>query len=159
MNLQITSTAFTEGQPIPQKYTCQGNDVSPPLKWINVPANTKSLALIADDPDAPDPRAPRMTWVHWVLYDLPATATELAEDIAKAQTLSNGAKQGLTDFKRVGYGGPCPPPGGAHRYFFKLYALDILLNLKAGATKNDVLKVMEGHVLAQGQLMGTYQRK
>jgi len=100
-----------------------------------------------------------MTWVHWVLYDLPATATELAEDIAKAQTLSNGAKQGLTDFKRVGYGGPCPPPGGAHRYFFKLYALDILLNLKAGATKNDVLKVMEGHVLAQGQLMGTYQRK
>jgi len=159
MNLQITSTAFTEGQPIPQKYTCQGNDVSPPLKWTNVPANTKSYVLIADDPDAPDPRAPRMTWVHWVLYDLPATATELAEDIAKAQTLSNGAKQGLTDFKRVGYGGPCPPPGGAHRYFFKLYALDILLNLKAGATKNDVLKVMEGHVLAQGQLMGTYQRK
>ena len=159
MNLQITSTAFTEGQPIPQKYTCQGNDVSPPLKWTNVPANTKSYVLIADDPDAPDPRAPRMTWVHWVLYDLPATATELAEDIAKAQTLSNGAKQGLTDFKRVGYGGPCPPPGGAHRYFFKLYALDTLLNLKAGATKNDLLKAMEGHVLSQSQLMGTYQRK
>jgi Raf kinase inhibitor-like YbhB/YbcL family protein len=159
MSLQITSTAFAEGQPIPQKYTCQGSDVSPPLKWTSAPANTKSFALIADDPDAPDPRAPKMTWVHWVLYDLPATTAELPEDTAKTPTLPNGAKQGITDFKRIGYGGPCPPPGGAHRYFFKIYALDNLLNLKPGAIKPDLLKAMEGHVLAQGQLMGMYQRK
>lgn len=159
MNFQITSTAFAEGQPIPQKYTCQGSDVSPPLMWTNAPANTKSFALIADDPDAPDPRAPKMTWVHWVLYDLPATTAELVEDVAKTPILPNGAKQGITDFKRVGYGGPCPPPGGAHRYFFKLYALDTTLNLKAGVTKPDLLRAMEGHILAQGQLIGTYQRK
>lgn len=159
MNIQITSTAFTEGQPIPEKFTCQGRDISPPLKWANAPANTKSLALIADDPDAPDPKAPKMTWVHWVLYDLPATTTGLAEDVAKTPTLPNGAKQGITDFKRIGYGGPCPPPGGAHRYFFKLYALDKMLDLKPGATKKELLKAMEGHVLAEGQLMGTYQRK
>jgi len=159
MNLQVTSTAFAEGQPIPQKYTCQGSDISPPLKWTGAPAYAKSFALIADDPDAPDPRAPKMTWVHWVLYDLPATTTELAEHIAKTPTLPNGAKQGITDFRRIGYGGPCPPPGGAHRYFFKLYALDIMLNLNPGLTKADLLKAMEGHVLAQGQLMGTYQRK
>lgn len=159
MNLQIISTAFAEGQPIPRKYTCQGGDVSPQLKWTGAPTNTRSFALIADDPDAPDPKAPKMTWVHWVLYDLPATTTELTEDIAKAPTLPNGAKQGITDFKRTGYGGPCPPPGGAHRYFFKLYALDTVLNLKSGATKPDLLKAMEGHILAQGQLMGTYQRK
>jgi Raf kinase inhibitor-like YbhB/YbcL family protein len=159
MNLQITSTAFAEGQSIPQKYTCQGSDVSPPLKWSGAPAHTKSFALIADDPDAPDPKAPKMTWVHWVLYDLPATTTELAENIAKTPTLPNGAKQGITDFMRVGYGGPCPPPGGAHRYFFKLYALDTVLNLKPGVTKNDLLKAMEDHILAQGQLMGMYQRK
>ena len=159
MNLQITSTAFAEGQPIPQKYTCQGSDVSPPLKWTGTPANTKSLALISDDPDAPDPRAPKMTWVHWVLYDLPATTSELAENVAKTATLANGAKQGMTDFKRVGYGGPCPPPGGAHRYFFKLYALDTVLDLKPGATKPDLLKAMEGHVLSHGELIGTYQRR
>lgn len=159
MQLQITSTAFTKGQPIPQKYTCQGSDVSPQLKWTGAPPNTRSFALIADDPDAPDPKAPKMTWVHWVLYDLPSATTELAEDIAKTPTLPDGAKQGITDFKRIGYGGPCPPPGGAHRYFFKLYALDTLLNLKPGATKPELLKAMEGHILAQGQLMGTYQRK
>jgi len=100
-----------------------------------------------------------MTWVHWVLYDLPATTAELAEDIAKTPTLPNDAKHGITDFKRVGYGGPCPPPGGAHRYFFKLYALDTLLDLKPGVTKKDLLQAMEGHVLAEGQFMGTYQRK
>jgi len=159
MNLQMTSTAFAEGQPIPEKHTCQGRDLSPPLKWTNAPANTRSFALIADDPDAPDPKAPKMTWVHWVLYDLPATTIELAEDLAKTPALPNGAKQGLTDFKRTGYGGPCPPPGGAHRYFFKLYALDAVLDLKPGATKKELLKAMEGHVLAEGQLMGTYQRK
>jgi Raf kinase inhibitor-like YbhB/YbcL family protein len=159
MTLQVTSTAFAEGQPIPQKYTCQGSDVSPPLKWTGAPPNARSFALIADDPDAPDPKAPKMTWVHWVLYDLPATTTELAENVAKTPTLPNGAKQGITDFKRIGYGGPCPPPGDAHRYFFKLYALDTMLNLKPGATKPDLLKAMEGHILAQGQLMGTYKRK
>jgi Raf kinase inhibitor-like YbhB/YbcL family protein len=158
-NMQITSTTFAEGQPIPQKYTCQGQDISPSLKWTNAPADTKSYALIADDPDAPDPRAPKMTWVHWVLYDLPATTTELAEDVTKAPTLSNGAKQGINDFKHIGYGGPCPPPGGAHRYYFKLYALDKMLELEPGATKSKLLEAMQGHTLAEAQLMGTYQRK
>lgn len=159
MKLQITSTAFAEGQAIPQKYTCQGGNVSPQLKWTNAPANTRSFALIADDPDAPDPKAPKMTWVHWVLYDLPATTTELPEDVGKTPTLPSGAKHGITDFKQFGYGGPCPPPGDAHRYFFKVYALDAVLNLKPGVTKSDLLKAMEGHVLAQGQVMGTYKRK
>jgi hypothetical protein len=154
MNLQITSTTFAEGQPIPQKYTCQGSDISPSLAWTNTPANTKSFALIADDPDAPVG-----TWVHWVLYDLPANATGLPENVAKTQTISNGAKQGMNTWPRLGYGGPCPPPGKPHRYFFKLYALDTMLGLKPGLTKKDLLKAMEGHVLAEGQLMGTYQRK
>jgi len=159
MKLQVISTAFAEGQAIPQKYTCQGGNVSPQLKWTNAPANTRSFALVADDPDAPDPRAPKMTWVHWVLYDLPATTTELPEDLVKTPTLPNGAKQGITDFKQFGYGGPCPPPGDAHRYFFKVYALDTVLNLQPGVTKSDLLKAMEGHVLAQGRVMGTYKRK
>lgn len=159
MNLQITSPAFAEGQPIPQIHTCQGKDISPPLQWTGAPAGTKNFALIADDPDAPDPKAPKMTWVHWVLYDLPPTATGLPENVTKSPTLPDGAKQGVTDFKRPGYGGPCPPPGGAHRYFFKLYALDTLPNLKPGATKKDLLAAMAGHVLAESHLMGTYQRK
>jgi hypothetical protein len=154
MNIQITSTAFAEGKPIPTKYTGDGNDVSPPLQWTNAPANTKSFALISDDPDAPVG-----TWVHWVLYDLPPATTTLAEDTPKSQFLPNGAKQGLNDFRRLGYGGPSPPPGKPHRYFFKLYALDTVLDLKPGVTKKDLLKAMEGHVLAEGQLMGTYQRK
>jgi Raf kinase inhibitor-like YbhB/YbcL family protein len=154
MNLSITSTAFSEGQPIPQKFTCQGSDISPPLVWTNAPADTKSFALIMDDPDAPVG-----TWVHWVLYDLPANTTGLPEDVAKTQVIANGAKQGLNTWPRLGYGGPCPPPGKPHRYFFKLYALDRMLDLKPGATKKDLLKAMEGHVLAEGQLMGTYQRK
>jgi Raf kinase inhibitor-like YbhB/YbcL family protein len=154
MNIQITSVAFASGQPIPAKYTCDGQDVSPPLKWSNAPANTKSFALIADDPDAPVG-----TWVHWVLYDLPPNTTELPEGMAKTQVVSNGAKQGLNSWPRLGYGGPCPPPGKPHRYFFKLYALDTILNLKPGATKKDLLKGMEGHVLAEGQWMGTYQRQ
>jgi Raf kinase inhibitor-like YbhB/YbcL family protein len=154
MSIQITSTVFAEGKPIPEKHTCQGRDISPPLQWTNAPANTKSFALIADDPDAPVG-----TWVHWVLYDLPPNTTELPEDVAKTQVISNGAKQGLNSWPRLGYGGPCPPPGKPHRYFFKIYALDTMLDLKPGVTKKDLLKVMEGHVLAQGQLMGTYQRQ
>jgi hypothetical protein len=154
MNLKITSTAFNEGQTIPEKYTCQGSDISPPLQWTNAPANAKSFALICDDPDAPVG-----TWVHWVAYDLPAGTSALPEDVAKTQSIAGNAKQGLNDFRRVGYGGPCPPPGKPHRYFFKLYALDEMLNLKPGATKKDLLRAMEGHVLAEGQLMGTYQRR
>ena len=154
MNLQITSTAFVEGQPIPQKYTCQGSDISPPLAWTNGQPNTKSFALIMDDPDAPVG-----TWVHWVLYELPANTTGLPEDVAKTQVIANGAKQGMNTWPRLGYGGPCPPPGKPHRYFFKLYALDTMLNLKSGAPKKDVEAAMKGHVLAEGQLMGTYQRK
>ncbi|MGA9452671.1 MAG: YbhB/YbcL family Raf kinase inhibitor-like protein [Verrucomicrobiia bacterium] len=154
MSIQITSTAFADGQPIPAKYTCDGNDISPPLQWTNTPANTKSFALIADDPDAP-----MGTWVHWVAYDLPANTTGLPEDVAKTQTLAGGAKQGLNDFRRIGYGGPCPPSGKPHRYFFKIYALDAVLNLKPGLTKRELLKVTNGHVLAEGQLMGTYQRR
>ena len=154
MNLHITSPAFLEGKEIPDQYTCQGKDSSPPLKWTGVPTGAKSLALIADDPDAP-----MGTWVHWVLFDLPPTSTELKEDMPKTQHLPGGARQGLNDFKRLGYGGPCPPPGKPHRYFFKLYALDTLLDLKPGATKQDVEAAIKGHILAEGQLMGTYQRK
>jgi Raf kinase inhibitor-like YbhB/YbcL family protein len=154
MNLQITSTAFSEGQPVPAKYSCEGSDISPPLAWTNAPANTKSFALIADDPDAP-----MGTWVHWVLYDLPPSTNALPEDVAKTQYIAGNAKQGLNSWPRLGYGGPCPPPGKPHRYFFKLYALDRMLDLKPGLTKKDVEAAMEGHVLAEGQLMGTYQRK
>ena len=154
MNIQITSTAFSEGQPIPEKFSGQGKDISPPLKWTGAPANTKSFALVADDPDAPGG-----TWVQWVLYDLPPTTTALAEDTPKSQFLPGGAKQGLNDFRRLGYGGPMPPPGKPHRYFFKLYALDKVLDLRPGAAKNDIETAMKGHVLAQGQLIGTYQRK
>lgn len=154
MTLPLTSTAFTEGGPIPAQYTCDGTDISPPLKWSNVPPGTRSLALICDDPDAP-----AGTWVHWVLYGLPPTVTELSEGVPTTEATVNGAKQGLNDFRRIGYGGPCPPPGGPHRYFFKLYALDTALNLKARATKPELRRVMEGHILAEGQLMGTYKRK
>jgi Raf kinase inhibitor-like YbhB/YbcL family protein len=153
-HMQLTSTAFAEGAPIPAKYTGDEKDLSPPLKWTGVPAGTKSLALIADDPDAPVG-----TWVHWVLYDLAPTTTELPEDVAKSQYVAGGAKQGQNDFRRLGYGGPAPPPGKAHRYFFKLYALDKVLELKPGATKKEVERAMEKHILAQAQLMGTYQRK
>ena len=152
--MQLTSTAFKEGESIPAKYTCDEGNVSPALKWSGVPAGAKSLVLIADDPDAPVG-----TWVHWVLYDLPAGTSELAEDTPKSQYLAGGAKQGLNDFQRLGYGGPCPPPGKPHRYFFKLYALDTALELKPGATKKEVERAMEKHILAQAQLMGTYKRK
>jgi Raf kinase inhibitor-like YbhB/YbcL family protein len=151
--MTITSSAFRSGQPIPAKYACEGEDVSPPLRWSDLPADAKSLSLICDDPDAPVG-----TWVHWVVYDLPLKTSELTEKVPTSQTLPDGAKQGRNDFKRVGYGGPCPPPGKPHRYYFKLYALDTGLGLKPGATKQDLLRAMEGHILAEAQLVGTYQR-
>lgn len=154
MSIQVTSTAFAEGQPIPAKYTCDGLNMSPPLEWSGAPSNTQSLALIADDPDAPVG-----TWVHWVIYDLPSGTTELAENTPQTQQLPNGAKQGVNDFRRPGYGGPCPPSGKPHRYYFKLYALDTKLDLKPDSTKKELLKAMDGHILAEGRLMGTYQRK
>jgi Raf kinase inhibitor-like YbhB/YbcL family protein len=154
MKIQITTTAFTEGQPIPSKHTCDGGDVSPDLQWSGVSSHAKSLALICDDPDAP-----AGTWVHWVMYDLTPSMTGVPEDLPKSPALDNGAKQGVNDFKHIGYGGPCPPPGKPHRYFFKLYALDIRPPLKPGLTKNDLLKIMDGHIITQGELMGTYQKE
>ncbi len=153
MALKLTSTAFTLGGSIPKKFTCDGPDVSPALAWTDAPAGAQSLSLIMDDPDAP-----AGTWVHWVLYDLPANTRELPEGVPKDNQLSNGARQGRNDFGRIGYGGPCPPPGSAHRYFFKLYALDAKTNLKAGATKAELEKAMRGHILAQTELMGRYKR-
>jgi len=153
MAIQLASPAFTEGKPIPAKYTCDAEDLSPPLKWEGLPEGTRSIAIICDDPDAP-----MRTWVHWVIYDIPASVTELPEGVPKTEVLPNGAKQGVTDFKRTGYGGPCPPPGKPHRYFFKIYALDAQLNLEPRANKKDVLSAMRGHVLGEGGLMGTYKR-
>jgi len=152
--MQVNSTAFNEGEPIPAKYTCDGKNVSPPLKWTGAPAETKSIALIADDPDAPVG-----TWVHWVLYDAPPETKNFPEDLSKGQYLPGGAKQGINDFKHLGYGGPCPPPGKPHRYFFKLYALDKLLAMNPGATKQEIERAMANHILAQAQLIGTYKRK
>ena len=154
MAFTLTSTAFSDGAAIPAQYTCDGVDVSPPLAWSGPPPGTRSFALIADDPDAPVG-----TWVHWVLYNLPAAVSELPENIAKVESLDlGGARQGRNDFRRPGYGGPCPPPGPAHRYFFKLYALDAPLQLKPGGQKKDLEAAMEGHVLGSAQLMGTYGR-
>src|ERR1035441_8519408 len=154
MNLQITSTAFTEGQPIPAKYSCEGSDASPPLKWTNAPANTKSFALIMDDPDAPVG-----TWVHWVLYDIPATLKELPQGVPKTVAGPGGSMHGVCwgvdEYERVGYYGPLPPPGRPHRYFFKLYALDKVLGLKPRATAAQVLASFSRHVLTQATLMGT----
>jgi Raf kinase inhibitor-like YbhB/YbcL family protein len=152
MEIRLTSAAFTEGGMIPRQYTCDGKNVSPPLAWSGLPATAKTLVLISDDPDAPVG-----TWVHWVLFNLPASAKDLPEHVPPLKTLPNAAKQGTNDFGRIGYGGPCPP-GGPHRYFFKLDALDTELKLEAGVTKAQVLKAMEGHVLAEGQLMGRYKR-
>lgn len=153
MDIKVQSSAFEEEGMIPLKYTCDGEDISPSLSWSSVPEGTKSIALISDDPDAP-----MGTWVHWVVFNLPPDTIELPENIPHGETLESGAKQGKTDFGKIGYGGPCPP-GGTHRYFFKLYALDIELNLEAGITKSELLKAMEGHILAQGQLMGKYKRQ
>jgi Raf kinase inhibitor-like YbhB/YbcL family protein len=153
MTVQITSTAFTESKTIPQKYTCDGVNVSPPLSWSGIPSGAKSLALVADDPDAPGG-----TWVHWVIYNIPITLTSLPENVAKTATVEGIGTQGNNDFRKPGYGGPCPPKGSIHRYFFKVYALDVLLNLKPGSVKADVEKAMRGHILVQGQLMGKYGR-
>jgi Raf kinase inhibitor-like YbhB/YbcL family protein len=154
--MKLTSTAFTENQSIPKLYTCEGQDRSPPLTWSGVPANAKSLALILDDPDAPDPAAPRMTWVHWVLYNIPVTASGLAEGVISS-ALPKGALEGLNDWQRTGYGGPCPPIG-RHRYFHKLYALDTVLPDLKKPTKAALEKAMKGHVIAETQLIGTYQK-
>jgi len=155
MAFTLTSTAFTDGTAIPIKHTCDGGDVSPLLAWSGAPAGTRSFALIADDPDAP-----AGSWVHWVVYNLPAAVSELPENVAKVESLDlGGARQGRNDFRRPGYGGPCPPPGPAHRYCFTLYALDAALTLKAGAQRKDVDAAMEGHVLGSAQLLGTYARQ
>jgi Raf kinase inhibitor-like YbhB/YbcL family protein len=153
MDIRITSTAFEEGGTIPRKYTCDGSDISPPLAWSSVPSGTKSIALICDDPDAPG-----KTWVHWVVFNIPADIKELPEKVPDQKILSSGAKQGMSDFQKIGYGGPCPP-SGTHRYYFKIYALDIELTSEAGITKAELLKSMEGHILGQGQLMGRYKRQ
>jgi hypothetical protein len=157
MALALTSSAFAHGGEIPARFTCEGSDVSPPLAWSGAPSGTRSFALIVDDPDAPDPKAPKMTWVHWVLYDLPAASHGLPEAVAPA-ALPAGTRQGRNDWKREGYGGPCPPVG-RHRYFFKLYALDATLGDLGAATKKQLLARMEGHVLAQAELVGTYQKR
>lgn len=149
--MKVTSTAFPEGGAIPTKYTCDGQDVSPPLQWSGVPSAAQSLALVCDDPDAPG-----KTWVHWVVYDLPPNNAGLSENI-RPETLPSGGKQGLNDFKRTGYGGPCPP-NGTHRYYFRLYALDQQTSLGDGATKEQLMKAMASHILAQSELMGTYKR-
>lgn len=153
MSFQIKTSAFADGGAIPKKFSCEGADTSPPLAWSGAPEKTQSFALIADDPDAP-----AGTWVHWVLYNLPPSTKDLLEGVEKVEQLSNGALQGRNDFRKIGYGGPCPPPGSTHRYFFKLYALDTKLSLKAGASKADVEREMKGHVLGESRLMGKFSR-
>jgi Raf kinase inhibitor-like YbhB/YbcL family protein len=154
MPLTLTSSAFTHEGEIPTKLTCEGDDRSPQLAWSGLPAGTESLVLIVDDPDAPDPKAPKMTWVHWVLYNLPVASSGLGEGI-RPSNLPDGTLEGINDWKRTGYGGPCPPIG-RHRYFFKLYALDSTLPDLGAPTKGALLKAMEGHVLEHTELMGSY---
>ena len=151
--MQLRSRAFADGQEIPAAYTCEGADRSPPLAWSGVPAGARSLALVVDDPDAPDPAAPKMTWVHWVVYDLPITVDELAEGALPA-----GVRVGKNDWKKAAWGGPCPPIG-RHRYFFKLYALDVELGERGHLTKAELLRALDGHVLAEAVLIGTYQKR
>jgi Raf kinase inhibitor-like YbhB/YbcL family protein len=153
--MELSSPAFTNGGDIPSRHTCEGQDIAPPLQWSGLPEGTQSLALIVDDPDAPDPAHPQRTWVHWVLYDIPPTATSLAEG---GKPLPHDTREGQNDWKRTGYGGPCPPIG-RHRYFFKLYALDQRLADQHQPTKAALEKAMQGHVLAQAQLLGTYQKR
>jgi Raf kinase inhibitor-like YbhB/YbcL family protein len=150
--MQLTSTAFKEGEAIPRAYTCDGVNVSPPLEWIGVPKTAKTIAIVTADPDAPGG-----PWTHWVLYNLPADNIGLVENLPTTENLKAGGFQGKNDFEKIGYGGPCPP-SGTHHYFFRIYAIDSELPLKAGATKAELLKAMEGHVVLQGQLMGTYRR-
>lgn len=153
MTLQFKSSDFASGEKIPKQFTCEGTDISPALSWNDPPAGTKSFALIVDDPDAPVG-----TWVHWVAYNLPATLRSLPQNFPKTEQSSDGTRQGLNDFQRVGYNGPCPPPGKPHRYFFKLYALDTALALNPRAPKKDLEAAMKGHILAQGEYMGRYAR-
>lgn len=152
MKISVTSIAFKEGEMIPRKYTCDGDEVSPPLAWSGIPADTKSIALIADDPDAP-----RGDWVHWLMINIPPDVKGLPENIVPKETLENGATQGKNDGGGFGYGSPCPP-SGTHRYYFKIYALDTKLNIGSALTKKSLLKAMEGHILAEGRLMGRYKR-
>ena len=156
MPLTLKSSAFSQKGSIPSRYTCEGEDISPPLSWSDVPEGTKSFTLIVDDPDAPDPKAPRTTWVHWVVYNIPATARALPEGM-KREALPAGTKEGQNDWKRTGYGGPCPPIG-RHRYFHKLYALNTVLPDLQKPTKSQLEKALAGHLLAQAELMGTYKK-
>ena len=153
MALTLISTAFANGAAIPKRYTCDADDLSPALQWTGAPTETQSLALIGDDPDAP-----AGTWTHWLIWNIPQGARQLPEAVPKTETLENGATQGLNDFKRIGYGGPCPPPGRPHRYLFKLYALNARLDLRPGASRADLEQALKAHILAQAELMGTYHR-
>ncbi|HEX5436549.1 MAG TPA: YbhB/YbcL family Raf kinase inhibitor-like protein [Gemmatimonadaceae bacterium] len=155
--LSITSPRFTDHGPIPTQYTCEGKDISPPLEWHGAPSGTKSFVLIVDDPDAPDPKKPQRIWVHWVLYNIPATVHELAEG-ADPDTLPVGTREGVNDWQNAAYGGPCPPIG-RHRYFFKLYALDTMLPDLGQPTKGAVEEAMHGNIIAQAQVMGTYEKQ
>lgn len=157
MTLTLTSPAFAEGGSIPARHTCEGEDISPALAWSGVPEDAKSLVLIVDDPDAPDPKAPKMTWVHWVLYNIPPEAARLPEDAGAGSGLPAGTKSGVNDWKRAGYGGPCPPVG-RHRYFHKLYALDIELTGLRLPNKAAIEAAMQGHVLAKATLIGYYEK-
>ena len=156
MAFKLSSAVFTDGGEIPTRYTCEGEDISAPLKWEGVPEGARSLVLIVDDPDAPDPDAPKMTWVHWVLYNIPPEVTALPEGAASA-ALPSGTGEGLNDWKRTGYGGPCPPVG-RHRYFHKLYALDTLLEKMDRPTKAQIESAMRGHVIAKTEIVGTYEK-
>jgi Raf kinase inhibitor-like YbhB/YbcL family protein len=156
MALTLESSAFKQGASIPRQYTCDDKDLSPPLKWTGAPDKTRSFALIVDDPDAPDPAAPKMVYVHWVLYDIPTSVASIDES-GEQRVVKAGAHQGKNDWSRTGYGGPCPPIG-RHRYFFKLYALDAMLGDLRTPTKKDLEKAMQGHILATAELMGTYER-
>jgi len=153
MALELKSSAFENNEFISEKYTCKGEDVSPPLSWSDVPEATKSFALICDDPDAP-----MGTWVHWVIYDMPPEVRSFPQGVKTQKTLEDGSKQGINDFRKIGYGGPCPPLGAPHRYFFKLYALDKVLSTEPGLTKEELLKSIEGHIIDQTELMGKFKR-
>jgi len=156
MRLTLQSSAFTDGGEIPQKYTCEAHDISPPLSWQGIPEGTRSLVLIVDDPDAPDPNAPKMTWVHWLVYNIPPETTVLIEG-ATSESLPLGTKQGVNDWEKAAYGGPCPPIG-LHRYFHKLYALDTVLMINNNPTKAEIENALKGHVIAQAELIGTYEK-
>jgi Raf kinase inhibitor-like YbhB/YbcL family protein len=151
-SFNVSSGAFADGAPIPQDFSCEGENISPPLEWSDYPEGAQAFALICEDPDAPSG-----TWVHWVIYDIPGSQDYLPEGIAPDRVLENGALQGMNSWRRVGYGGPCPP-GGRHRYFFRVYALDAPLGLKPGVSNTTLLEAMAGHILGEGALMGTYQK-